>query len=62
MSGWLPGRNKRVGLRLLPAGKQPAMGVQLTRLLKVKHFAKYRITQKGGTSENSFRFSQNSQN
>ena len=27
----------------------------------MKHFAKHRITQKGGTSENSFRFSQNSQ-
>ena len=62
LSGWLPGWNKRVGLRLLPAWQQPAMGVQLSILLEIKHFAKYRITQKGGTSENSFRFSQNSQN
>ena len=62
MSRWLPGWNKRVGLRLLPARQQPTVGVQLRRLLEKKHFAKYRITQKGGTSENSLRFSQNSQN
>ena len=37
MSGWLPGWNKRVGLRLLPAWQQPTVGVQLRRLLTIKY-------------------------